>query len=114
MRLVASAKGKVIAANMMGKVKTVAQTVAIVAIFLMQTAMDIISTTSHLGYAVPISFFTKNTYLYANDTIYSYLGNIFNIFNIIGQSLIWIVAIITVISGVKYIVDNKGIISEMA
>ena len=37
-RLVAAAKGKVIAANMWGKVKTVSQIAAISAIFLMQTS----------------------------------------------------------------------------
>ena len=114
MRLVASAKGKVVAANMLGKVKTVAQMIAIIAIFLMQTTMDIISTVSPLGHTIPIRFFINKMYVYANYSLYDSLANIFNIFNIIGQSMIWIVAIITVISGIKYIVDNKGIINEMA
>ena len=39
--------------------------------------------------------------------------NISNTFNIIGQCLIWITAVITVISGVKYLIDNKDVISDM-
>ena len=41
------------------------------------------------------------------------LCTVFNVFNIIGQVLLWIVAIITVVSGVKYLMDNKDVISEM-
>ena len=91
-RLVAAAKGKVIAANMWGKIKTVSQIVAIVAIFLMQFADEIMWGITSLGTVEP---------------------EFFNIFNIIGQVLLWIVAIITVISGVKYLVDNKEVISDM-
>lgn len=91
-RLVASAKGKVIAANMWGKVKTVSQIVAIVAIFVMQFAFEILTIIPIGGTALT----TVNT-----------------VFNIIGQALLWIVAIITVISGVKYLVDNKEVISDM-
>ncbi|WP_405342280.1 CDP-diacylglycerol--glycerol-3-phosphate 3-phosphatidyltransferase [Ruminococcus sp.] len=91
-RLVAAAKGKVISANMWGKIKTVSQIVAIVAIFLMQFADEIMWGITSLGTVEP---------------------ELFNIFNIIGQVLLWIVAIITVISGVKYLVDNKEVISDM-
>ena len=91
-RLVAAAKGKVIAANMWGKIKTVSQIVAIVAIFLMQFADEIMWGITSLGTVEP---------------------EFFNIFNIIGQVLLWIVAVITVISGVKYLVDNKEVISDM-
>jgi CDP-diacylglycerol--glycerol-3-phosphate 3-phosphatidyltransferase len=91
-RLVAAAKGKVIAANMWGKIKTVSQIVAIVAIFLMQFADEIMWGITSLGTVEP---------------------ELFDIFNIIGQVLLWIVAIITVISGVKYLVDNKAVISDM-
>lgn len=91
-RLVAAAKGKVIAANIWGKIKTVSQIVAIVAIFLMQFADEIMWGITSLGTVEP---------------------ELFNIFNIIGQVLLWIVAIITVISGVKYLVDNKEVISDM-
>ncbi len=111
-RLVAAAKGKVIAANMWGKVKTVTQIVAIVAIFLMQTAMDIISL-SLIGKVLPMSEYNIAKIMLNSNSLYYDLFNIYNIFNIIGQVLLWIVAVITVISGVKYLVDNKEVISDM-
>lgn len=111
-RLVAAAKGKVIAANMWGKVKTVSQIVAIGAIFLMQTAMDIIST-SVIGHTVPSELFTSGMYTALNDTRYLTLSGYFNVFNTIGLVLMWVVAVITVISGAKYLKDNKEVISDM-
>lgn len=112
-RLVAASKGKVIAANLWGKVKTVSQIVAIVAIFVMQTAMDIVNL-SMLGKTLSITedyFFLK--VMFSSDSLYLLSYDIFNIFNIIGNSILWIVAVITVISGVKYLVDNKEVISDM-
>ena len=106
-RLVAAAKGKVIAANMWGKVKTVSQIAAICAIFLMQTALDIISL-AMVGWVVPFGHLQSY-----NWTAYWTLDTIYNVFNIIGQVLIWIVAVVTVISGVKYLMDNKEVISDM-
>ena len=41
------------------------------------------------------------------------LVGIYDIFNIIGQVMFWIVAVITVISGVIYLKDNKDVISDM-
>ena len=46
-------------------------------------------------------------------TAYSGILTVFRVFNIIGQVLIWITAVITVISGVKYLADNKEVISDM-
>ena len=112
-RLVAAAKGKVIAANMWGKVKTVSQIVAICAIFAMMTAMDVISLTSKLGHTVPIKTFSYGWYQTMSDTVYYQLNDIFTVFNIIGQVMLWIVAVVTVISGVKYLIDNREVISDM-
>ena len=106
-RLVAAAKGKVIAANMWGKVKTVTQIVAIVAIFLMQTALDILCL-SQYGHTVSLTILTADS-----GAIYETAFAVSHIFNIIGQTLLWIVAVITVISGVKYLMDNKEVISDM-
>ena len=106
-RLVAAAKGKVIAANMWGKVKTVSQIAAIGAIFLMQTALDIISL-AMVGWVVPFGHLQSY-----NWTAYWTLDTIYNVFNIIGQVLMWIVAVFTVISGVKYLKDNIEVISDM-
>lgn len=110
-RLVAAAKGKVIAANMWGKVKTVTQIVAIVAIFVMQTAMDILSLIL-AGKVIPLTEYSHAAALCSN-TVHDTLYNVFGVFNIIGHVLLWIVAVITVISGVKYLLDNKEVISDM-
>lgn len=91
-RLVAAAKGNVIAANMWGKVKTVTQIVAIVSVFLMQFIYEILERT--MTDAVALVY-------------------IYDVFNIIGQIMFWIVAVITVISGVIYLKDNKEVISDM-
>ena len=111
-RLVASAKGKVIAANMWGKVKTVSQIVAIVTIFVMQTAMDIISL-AVIGTTQTIDDYNIFKVAINSNSLYHDMYGVFCIFNYIGQALLWIVAIITVISGVKYLVDNKEVISDM-
>ncbi len=91
-RLVAAAKGKVIAANMWGKVKTVTQIIAIVSVFLMQFIYEILERTM----TDPVA-----------------LTGIYDVFNTIGQVMFWIVAVITVISGVIYLKDNKDVISDM-
>ncbi|WP_316636542.1 CDP-diacylglycerol--glycerol-3-phosphate 3-phosphatidyltransferase [uncultured Ruminococcus sp.] len=91
-RLVAAAKGKVIAANMWGKVKTVTQIIAIVSVFLMQFIFEILERTMTDAVA---------------------LLHIYDVFNAIGQVMFWIVAVITVISGVIYLKDNKDVISDM-
>lgn len=107
-RLVAAANGKVIAANMWGKVKTVAQIVAIVAIFVFQTAFDIICLISD-----GVTYTYGEMYL-VNQTGYeSGIVTAYNVFNYIGQALIWVAAVFTVISGVKYLIDNKEVISDM-
>ena len=111
-RLVASAKGKVIAANMWGKVKTVSQIVAIVAIFVMQTAMDIVSMIV-IGTTQTIDDYNIFKVAINSNSLYHDMYSVFCVFNVIGQALLWIVAIITVISGVKYLVDNKEVISDM-
>lgn len=107
-RLVAASKGKVIAANLWGKVKTVSQITAIVAIFVLQTVMDILSL-ALLGKVQTIADYYAFTITAQNITLY----NIFNTFNIISRVMLCVVAIITVISGVKYLVDNKEVISDM-
>ena len=111
-RLVAAAKGKVIAANMWGKVKTVSQIIAICAIFTMMTALDIISI-NMLGHTMSLDWLNPLLIATSSNSAMHDVYNIFSIFNIIGQSLLWITAIITVISGVKYLKDNKNVISDM-
>lgn len=87
LRLVAASKGSVVAANMWGKVKTCIQIGAIGAIYLMQGIQDLL--------------------------IQSAASICFPIFIIIGQILVWICAIVTLISGIKYVIDNKDIIKDI-
>lgn len=87
-RLIAAAKGKVIAANMWGKVKTVIQIVAIVCVLVMQTVLDLGGLGVQLPAALP------------------------QIFTVIGEVLIWISTFFAVISGVVYVAQNRQFISE--
>lgn len=76
-RLVASSEGKVIAANIWGKIKTVVQMVSVVGILAMSAMQELNWFTPFTQYIKPIS-----------------------------RVSIWIVALVTVISGVTYLVDN--------
>ena len=87
-RLIAASKGKVVAANIWGKVKTVTQMVAIITILVLRSAGDIVSLT--IG-DVPM----MNTAFY-----------------ITGECLIWISTIFAIISGVIYIIQNKHFIAD--
>jgi CDP-diacylglycerol--glycerol-3-phosphate 3-phosphatidyltransferase len=87
-RLIAAAKGKVIAANMWGKVKTVTQIVAIVCVLAMQTVLDLGGLSVQLPAALP------------------------SVFTVIGEVLIWISTFFAVLSGVVYVAQNRQFISE--
>lgn len=92
-RLVAASTGKVIAANMWGKVKTVTQIIAIVAVFVFQYFLELCK--------VGILPIPKEI----TDTLAVYLG-------IAGQVLLWISTIFAIISGIIYIKDNKNCIKD--
>ncbi len=87
-RLIAASKGKVIAANIWGKVKTVTQMVAIICVLVMQIVLDI----GELGVCLPCC--------------------LSNIFFIIGEGLIWVSTFFAILSGVIYVAQNKQFISE--
>ena len=87
-RLIAAARGKVIAANMWGKVKTVTQIVAIVCVLVMQTVLDLGGLGVQLPAALP------------------------SVFTVIGEVLIWISTFFAVLSGVVYVAQNRQFISE--
>ncbi|MBQ1638298.1 MAG: CDP-diacylglycerol--glycerol-3-phosphate 3-phosphatidyltransferase [Ruminococcus sp.] len=87
-RLIAAAKGKVIAANMWGKVKTVTQIVAIVCVLAMQTVLDLGGLGVQLPAALP------------------------SVITVIGEVLIWISTFFAVLSGVVYVAQNRQFISE--
>lgn len=106
-RLSAAAQGKVVAANIWGKVKTVTQIIAIIAVFVLQVIFEVLTTVFGSG---PTAF-----YIYITDTIQiaGQISTLNNTFYIIGDVLLWISAIFAIISGIKYVIDNKDAISEM-
>lgn len=81
-RLVAVENGKVVAANMWGKAKTVSQMVAILAVLL-------------FGYILELQKLFSFTIPYSAEII-----------PIADKVLLWISGVFTIISGVKYIKDN--------
>ena len=81
LRLVSAGKGNVIAANIWGKLKTVSQMFAIIVA---------------IGGRYILSF---SSCAYAYDAI-----------NVITNVMLWISAALTVISGVIYVIQNKGFI----
>ena len=92
-RLISASKGRVVAANIFGKIKTVSQMIAIIAILLMQFVLDLPS----VGFAFPSGL---------SDTL-----NV--VFFAVGEALIWISTIFAAISGIIYIIENRKFISEM-
>jgi len=87
-RLIAAKKGKVVAANMWGKAKTVSQMIAIIGVMAMNLFLQL---------------------PFAADGTSAALEPVFII---IGEIMIWISVTLTVISGVIYIVQNRQFISQ--
>ena len=87
-RLIAASKGKVIAANMWGKVKTVTQMVSTICVITMQLVLDLMP----LGVPLPCVL----------PTVFYYIG----------EALIWISTFFALLSGVIYIAQNKQFISD--
>lgn len=92
-RLIAAAKGEVIAANIWGKVKTVTQMVAIITILVFRAAYDNI---------VPLLPQLPDS-ITAGINQWLFLG---------GETLIWISTVFAIISGVIYVKQNYHFISE--
>lgn len=89
-RLIAASKGKVVAANMWGKAKTVSQMIAIIAVIAMQIVLELPE--------VGLNFINMATFE--------------PIFFVVGEILIWISVVFTIISGVVYIIQNRQFISQ--
>ena len=87
-RLIAASKGKVIAANIFGKIKTVTQMIAIIAVLFMQSVLD----AGNLGVPLPSA--------------------LEGIFYITGEALIWISTIFALLSGVVYLIQNRAFIQD--
>lgn len=91
-RLTAAANGKVVPANIWGKIKTVSQMSAIVIILLLQFILELI-----------------NTGFFGNAELYYTLSPVFTV---VGYVLVWISTVFSIISGVIYILQNKHFINE--
>lgn len=92
-RLIAASNGKVVAANIWGKIKTVSQMIAIIAVMAMQFVLELPT----LG----VPFYGDLQ------------GILTTTFFVCGEALIWISTIFAVISGIIYIIQNKQFISKM-
>ncbi|MDE7389978.1 MAG: CDP-diacylglycerol--glycerol-3-phosphate 3-phosphatidyltransferase [Lachnospiraceae bacterium] len=86
-RLVAAGSGKVVAANMWGKAKTVSQMIAIIAV---------------LADLYLVELFSNGIITYPGGVLKDFVGAV----NVVNTILLWITAVLTVISGVVYIKDN--------
>ena len=87
-RLVAASSGKVVAANIWGKIKTVSQMGGISVIFAMQVVLEVLN-------AMKIS-----------------TGFVSEVFYYIGNGLIWLSTLFTLISGIIYLKDNIGFLKD--
>ena len=95
-RLSAASSGKVVAANIWGKAKTVSQMIAIIGIFALRVFL-----------AVYAYIILDGEYMYSKIYLYEHY------FYYVNEVLLWISVVFTVISGVKYVLDNKDAISDM-
>jgi len=93
-RLLAATGGKVVAANIWGKVKTVTQMIAIILVFVLQATLDLLN---------------MNLFPVSADVI----SLCSSVFYWIGIVAIWISTIFCIISGIIYIWDNKKFIQDM-
>lgn len=96
LRLVASSKGEVIAANIFGKIKTFSQMTAIIIVLCLQHLYELI----HNSNMYNMGFLSNVNVNYASNIIYA-----------IDSALIWISVLFTIISGIIYVWNNKSFIS---
>lgn len=93
-RLSAATQGTVVSANIWGKVKTVTQIIAIVMVFALQLILEIVA-------------------LFTDPTTSAVYVSLSYAFYIVGEIALWISTVFAIISGLKYVLDNKDAISEM-
>ena len=96
-RLVAVGKGKVIAANSWGKIKTVSQILSILIILVLQYVLNLITTGT-----ISAGFFGTRLTFEILESVFYIVGNLF----------VWISAVFTIISGVIYVFDNRELIKN--
>lgn len=93
-RLVAAAKGTIIAANIWGKLKTVTQIIAIIGVFVFQLFLELCKLC-----LIPLS-------AEVTDMLAPWL-------TVAGMVLLWISTVFAIISGIIYVKDNKDCIRDM-
>lgn len=93
-RLVAASSGKVVAANMWGKAKTVSQIIAIAVTFALQYIAELMSMS-----IIPVSA--------------DVLSQCALVFYIVSNVCLWISAALALISGIIYIKDNREFIKTI-
>ncbi len=89
-RLAAADGGKVVAANIWGKLKTVAQMITI------GTITFFMGVFTEFGSVMPTEVFVTGV----------------KVFNIASTIMLWISAILTLVAGITYIIDNKEFINS--
>lgn len=89
-RLAAADSGKIVAANIYGKIKTVAQMITIGTITFFMGVLQ------EFGSLMPIRVFATGV----------------KVFNVGASVLLWISAILTLVAGITYIIDNKEFINS--
>lgn len=91
-RLLAASEGKVVAANIWGKVKTVTQIIAIILIFVLQFTVELVDM----------------SLIQLDPEVISLIGTVFFW---VGEIALWISTLFCIISGIIYMIDNRQFIS---
>ena len=92
-RLVAASQGKVVAANIWGKVKTVSQIIAICAVMFSSYILELMD----------LNIISVSSEVYQQFS---------SGFMVMDQIFLWVSTIFAVISGVIYVMDNKHVIQD--
>lgn len=96
-RLAAVDNGKVIAANSLGKIKTVSQIVSILVILFLQYVLELINYK-----IIPIVFWDSKVTFGVLESAFNFTGNL----------LLWLSAVLSIVSGCKYVWDNREFIKN--
>ena len=92
-RLVAASQGKVVAANIWGKVKTVSQIIAICAVMFSSYILELMD---------------LNIISVSSEVYWQFSSG----FMVMDQIFLWVSTIFAVISGVIYVMDNRHVIQD--
>ena len=95
MRQIAASKGVVVQANIFGKIKTITQDITLPVVCLLYMQKYIV-------------FGTENGRLFIDNKYFMF----FEVLNIVGIVLLCVTTLITVLSGVVYMVQNRSVFAE--